>query len=98
MLAAPSKKRIHLLPVSFSEFGSLQNSFRLCEIFALLFAPETTQGVRGKEGVLLAVGPSPTLGRLPLPISPRSLSPILAATFMPPRVARDLFLLFTLGC
>merc|ERR1712086_7303 len=29
--------------------------------------------------------PSPTLGSLPLPISLRSLSPILAATFMPPR-------------
>merc|ERR1711935_629099 len=29
--------------------------------------------------------PSPTLGRLPLPISLRSPSPILAATFMPPR-------------
>ena len=28
---------------------------------------------------------SPTLGRLPLPISLRSPSPILAATFMPPR-------------
>merc|ERR1712086_709328 len=29
--------------------------------------------------------PSPTLGSLPLPISLRSLSPLLAATFMPPR-------------
>merc|ERR1711935_1200266 len=29
--------------------------------------------------------PSPTLGRPPLPISLRSLSPILAATFVPPR-------------
>ena len=29
--------------------------------------------------------PSPTLGSLPLPISLRSLSPILAATLMPPR-------------
>ena len=29
--------------------------------------------------------PSPTLGSLPLPISLRSLSLILAATFMPPR-------------
>ena len=29
--------------------------------------------------------PSPTLGSLPLPIPLRSLSPILAATFMPPR-------------
>ena len=28
---------------------------------------------------------APTLGRLPLPISLRSLSPILAATLMPPR-------------
>ena len=28
--------------------------------------------------------PSPTLGCLPLPTSPRSLSPILALTFMPP--------------
>ena len=37
-----------------------------------------------KEGsVVLAV--APTLGRLPLSISLRSLSPILAATFMPPR-------------
>ena len=33
---------------------------------------------------MLAV-PSPTLGRLPLPISLRSLSPILAAPLMPPR-------------
>merc|ERR1712127_466720 len=29
--------------------------------------------------------PSPTLGSLPLPISLRSLSPLLAAIFMPPR-------------
>merc|ERR1712086_830849 len=29
--------------------------------------------------------PSPTLGSLPLPISLRSLSPLLAAAFMPPR-------------
>merc|ERR1712086_755543 len=29
--------------------------------------------------------PSPTLGSLPLPISLRSLSPLLAATFIPPR-------------
>merc|ERR1712086_584398 len=36
-----------------------------------------------KRGV--ARYPSPTLGRLPLPISLRSPSPILAATFMPPR-------------
>ena len=42
----------------------------------------TTQGFHWKEGVLLAVA---HLGRLPLPISLRSPSPILAATFMPPR-------------
>ena len=32
------------------------------------------------------IGPSPALGHLPLPLSPRSLSPILAAAYMPPRV------------